>query len=617
MDAPQNDQGQPVKHKLNHSYIWLGALKALPYIFIAVFASLMNAIVEIFNEALSSGYLLIACVLVAVSIIVVTGIVMLIRFISYKYIWYEYSNDEFSYFSGIFSKKRVHIPYQRIQSVNQRASLFQRIAGVCTVSIETAGGAENKAVLLPYIEKSAAEELRRELFARKQAAEMRAAGIDVPEGGAPSFAAPTGVPVVGIPVPEGTTRTQTSVAAAQSNALDIPASYANDFRGVFGGDAIDTGAITAEYGLSNKELVLAAITNKSSFFMVIFSVIAAVASLISSFGFLFGTSEDEVFNTFASLISLVPSSWIVSAIVSIVGFVLVVMLVIWILTVLGTCITYGGFRARRRGSRIETEYGIINHNFNGIDIDRIQSVEVSQSFFQRLLKSCTISLARVASAAQDSSSDARASSRQASLMIHPFVKLDRVDEVLAELLPEWDDLPQATNQLPKRALRRAITRRAILQGSGFWLALITFATMFALSLPFQFDALSGDDLLDYATFYTIADIISRVLYVFAIILFILDIIGAVLWQRASGFGYDRKYVTIVNSGFSTDRTITPRVKVQLATLQTNPLQRRKDLITIMAVTAAGVGSSTLKLIDVEAEQANAWFAWCHPGGNRA
>lgn len=603
----------PVKHKLNHSYIWLGALRLLPVIIVAAFASSTDLIVELALDSASSGLGFIAILAFLLVILFVTGIVMLVRFISYRYIWYEYAGDEFSYYSGIISKKRVHIPYQRIQSINQKASLFQRIAGVCTVSIETAGGAENKAVVLPYVERSAAEALRRELFERKQLAQMRAAGISIPEGATlQSVAGPTGAPVSGIPAPVNPSVQAAPVAGG--NALDTPAQFANDFRGVFGGDAIDMGTVTYEYGLSNKQLALAAITGKSSFFMVFFSIVMAAASLISSVAFVFGTSEDAIFDTLSSLISLIPTSWIVGAIAGVVGFVLVIMVFVWLLMVVSTCISYGGFRARRRGARIETEYGIISHNFNGIDIDRIQSIEISQSFFQRILKSCTLSLARVASAAQESSQDSKGAKSQ--LVIHPFVKLDQVDAILKELLPEWEDLPQADRTLPRRALRRAITRRAILQGSGVWLAIITFLTMFFIGLPIQLDALSYAELSDYLAFYLIADVISRVLYVIAVLLLIFDIVGAILWQRGSGFGYGPAYVTITNSGFSTNRTITPRVKVQLATLQTNPLQRHSKLTTIIALTAAGVGSSTLKLIDVEQEAADAWFAWCHPGGNK-
>lgn len=604
----------PVKHKLNHSYIWLGALRVLPVIIVAAFASSTELIIDLALDSATGGYGFLAILALLIIILLVTGIVMLVRFISYRYIWYEYAGDEFSYYSGIISKKRVHIPYQRIQSINQKASLFQRIAGVCTVSIETAGGAENKAVILPYVEKSAAEALRRELFERKQLAQMKEAGIQIPAAASSAnIASPTGAPVTSIPAPANPSVQAAPVAGG--NALDTPAQIANDFRGVFGGDAIDMGTITHEYGLSNKQLALAAITGKSSFTMVFFSIVMAAASLISSIAFLLGTSEDEIFDTLSSLISLIPSSWIIGAIASVVGFVLIIMVVVWVVMVVSTCISYGGFRTRRRGARIETEYGIISHNFNGIDIDRIQSIEINQSFFQRLLKSCTLSLARVASASQESSSDAKKAA-QTNLVIHPFVKLDQVDAVLENLLPEWGGLPQADKKLPQRARRRALTRRAILQGGGVWLAVITFVTMFFIALPIQLDAFSSSELSDYLAFYLVADIISRVLYVIALLLFVLDIIGALLWHRGSGFGYDRRYITITNSGFSTNRTITPRMKVQLATLQTNPLQRHRHLTTIIAFTAAGVGSSTLKLIDVEQDAAKAWFDWCHPGGNK-
>jgi putative membrane protein len=614
----------PVKHKLNHSYVWLGALRIVPFVFVVAIASAGDALFELIDIYTTGGSILIVLLALIAIVLVATGIAMLVRFISYNYIWYEYSNEEFSFYSGIISKKRAHVPYQRIQSINQKATLFQRIAGVCTVSIETAGGASNTAITLPYIEKSAAEALRKELFARKQFAQMKAAGVEIPAGMTTEHAAetlgtvasqsatsstlpaPTGAPATTIPAP---TVAPTIPSADEYNALDTPAHLVNDFRGVFGGDAIDTGTTTYEYGLSNKQLVLTGMTGKTSVVVVFLSIFATLSSVLSGIGYMFHTSEDEMISTVTGLIDLIPTSWMVGVIVSIVGSFIAIMLVVWLITVGGACLSYGGFRARRRGARIETEYGIINHNFNGIDIDRIQSVEVSQSFFQRLLKSCTLSLARVASAAQDSSESSTKS--QARLVIHPFVKLDKVDEILAGLLPEWQDLPAPDKKLPARA-----RRRAILQGGGFWLAIITFITMFLLALPLNFDFLSYSELSDYLIFYTMADVFARVLYGVALLIFIVDIVGAILWHKGSGFGYDSTYVTIENSGISTNRTITPRTKVQMASLQTNPLQRNKQLTTIIAFTAAGVGASTLKLIDAEQDDASAWFSWCHPGGNK-
>ena len=119
----------PVKHKLNHSYVWLGALRIVPFVFVVAIASAGDALFELIDIYATDGSILIVLLALIAIVLVSTGIAMLVRFISYNYIWYEYSNEEFSFYSGIISKKRAHVPYQRIQSINQKATLFQRIAG--------------------------------------------------------------------------------------------------------------------------------------------------------------------------------------------------------------------------------------------------------------------------------------------------------------------------------------------------------------------------------------------------------------------------------------------------------------------------------------------------------
>lgn len=54
--------------------------------------------------------------------------------------------------------------------------------------------------------------------------------------------------------------------------------------------------------------------------------------------------------------------------------IIVLVLVLWVFSALGSYIGYGGFKARRRNNRIEVEYGLLQHTFQGIDIDRVQSV---------------------------------------------------------------------------------------------------------------------------------------------------------------------------------------------------------------------------------------------------
>ena len=152
----------------------------------------------------------VAVLLLLAATVLVCGVVMGARAWTYRYIWYEFDETEFSFYSGILNKRCTHVPYSKIQSVNERASLLQRLAGVRTVNIDTAGGASNKALVISYVERSAAEYLRRELFRRKHIEGRRGAWC----GGCSRFSCWSG------------------------NVLDGAAAAIDDIRGVFAKDAV-------------------------------------------------------------------------------------------------------------------------------------------------------------------------------------------------------------------------------------------------------------------------------------------------------------------------------------------------------------------------------------------
>ncbi len=77
-------------------------------------------------------------------------------------------------------------------------------------------------------------------------------------------------------------------------------------------------------------------------------------------------------------------------------------------------------QARRRGSRIEVERGLITHMFSGIDVDRIQSVHIHQTFFQRLMHCCSVSYGRVGVASGEESSGSSSQPETDKLVVHPF-----------------------------------------------------------------------------------------------------------------------------------------------------------------------------------------------------
>ncbi|MDR1359103.1 MAG: PH domain-containing protein [Coriobacteriales bacterium] len=610
------------KH-VHHSYIWLSLLQAAFAVFIAlVFTAVPilleeGALEEVFGGTAPRGELI--ALGIAVLCVVVLGLTALMATLSYRNLSYELGEEEFNLYSGIISKKRVHVPYQRIQSVNQKASLIQRILGVCTVNIDTAGGASNKAITVPYLQNTEAERLRYELFARKQALLSGSAGVQVTSGlasaGYPSAAhslPPSGAPF-GPPILSGQAVAPAHSGLPPQNVLDAPAQIMSDLRGVFGNDALDTGAVTFQYGMTNRELFLTGLSNKTGFVLL---VLSAFATLASTGAMLLQSALVEVdYERGLSFAAELVSSPVTAGLI--IGGVVAALLVFWLISIGSTCLAYGGFRATRRGSRIEVERGLLQHHFQGVDIDRVQSVIIKQSFVRRIFGYCELSLGKIDALAAESNNQQQTIAL--GLVVHPFLKLSRVPEILAGLVPEFDGLPTTTRPVAKQALRRALIRRAVLAGGGFWLSVALAAASLCVAL-FVMPALEAQvatgawgearELRGAVELYaTVALVLCAAL---CLLLMVLDVVGAVLWYRGSNYAYNRHFLQVTNGGFSRECVCLPRKKIQYGVTRTNPFQRRAQVKTINARTAAGIGGTTVKLRDVYEAEASEWLDWVKP-----
>lgn len=592
-------QCEPVRHKAHHSYVWLGSIRAVIMFvgiaFVASLSSLVGFVAEdlsdpggVFVFLVVTG-IIIGCIALAAACIVVYQVV------SYKYLYFTLDSDEFSLYRGIISKKRVHVPYRRIQSVDQRASLLQRLFGVCTVLVDTAGGSANKAVTIPYLTKQQAEWLRAELFARKRGALAGASGQM-----AFGQAAAPGSPVAARP------------RAAEGNVLDAGAAVWSEFGGVFGGAELDTGYVSYEYGLSNKELLLAGLSGNTSFFIAIAGVIGAVSQIVPVLiGMFPRAGEDMVESVAAQMAGGFAGSFIAMIALA----VLAAALVLWLVSALGTCISYGGFKARRRGSRIEVERGLLQHVFQGVDVERVQSVTIEQTLIRRLMGYCRIVVGKI-DAASDGDEAAQSPVSQ-GVVVHPFVKMSRVPEILAGLVPEYADVPRQTIPVAPVALRRVLLRRCLWMGAGFYLALGTAACQVGMALAGTSALASVFGILpsDVAALRLAADVVFAIMYALALIIIVIDAVGAVLWSRESSFAYNERFMQVTNGGLTRTSVSFPRKKIQFGDVRTNPLQRAAGTATVEARIAAGVGGTTLSLIDAREDDAGRWLAWLKPGGN--
>lgn len=603
---PQQPMPQePPRHHVHHSYIWLGSIQAGAALFFVVLVSGFSGFVGALADGETIGddlpLLMLVIGAIVLGLVLIIGLVALFQWLSYKHLYYIIGPEEFNLYSGIFNKKRVHVPYQRIQSVDQRASLLQRVFGVCTVSIDTAGGSNNKAVQVPYVQKSQAEQLRTELFARKQYATA------VQEGMAPQEAAVAVAAASGVVLPQAGAAGQAAVAGsagqAPHNVLDAPAEIWTDVRGVFGGSAVDTGKVTYEYGLTNKELLFTGLSNNTAFVLVILGILGGAAQFASQMAPVLTGMVDPLVGQFMLLSGQLFGGNLVAAGVALV---LVIAAVMWLLSIVGSAISFGGFRACRRDNRIEVERGLLQHQFQGVSVDRVQSVIVKQSFIRRLLGYCELSLGKIDAAAE--SSDEQQKSLSQGLVVHPFVKMSRVPEILAGLVPEFAGVPVESTPVAPVALRRALIRRGIIQGTGLWLAVIIAIGQLCSN---AFIVPDGDGVI--ALFYINTG--AFIGYALCLVLFVLDLVGAVLWFRGSGFAYNEHFMQVSNGGFARETVSFPRKKIQFGYTKTNPFQRRARTATVSARTAAGIGGTTIRLIDVCEEDARSWLDWLKPRGN--
>lgn len=593
------------KLHVHSSYIWLGGLKSILVVLIALGASCGSSLVALLAEGdLVPEDALVVSIIIGVAAVfslAIAAIVFLCTWWSWRHLFYQITPDEFTLYSGIFSKKQVHVPYQRIQSVDQRATLVQRVLGLCTVQIETAGGSTNKAVVVPYVTKDRAEWLRRELFARKQqlaASQSRPATVSSAAGAVAAGGVPSGT----APVPG----TLGELLDAEGNVLDAPAALWNEVGSVFGGSAVETGRVSYEYGLTNKELLLTALSNNTAFVVVVMGLVAAVGQFVGEFLPLFFGSDDQFLDVIIDQSLRMFGGSIIAAAV----FAFVVgAVVLWGLSSLSVLLSFGGFKARRRDSRIEVERGLLQHQFSGVDVDRVQSVVIRQSFIRRIMGYCELSLGKVDSVAGDNEKQSNLSDK--GLVIHPFVKVSRVPEILSGLVPEFADVPTDAVAVAPVALRRAILRRAVWQGAGFWCAVVgCLVGFFAPGIAWALaeDAVEAESILPFLS------IIAVVLVALGVVLFVLEVVSAILWARESSFAINRSFMRITNGGLYRESVTFPRKKIQFAYAKTNPFQRLARTATIVAVTAAGVGGTKVSLVDASCEAAAVWLSWAKPGG---
>ncbi len=136
-------------------------IKSAWVLFAAFFINIRN---ERLEPALPYVYL---------GIFVLAILLILHAFLAYRYFYYLIEKDELLIRKGYLKRVKLSIPFERIQNINIRQTVFQQLLGVVSLEVDTAGSS-GKELKIIALKKDKAEELKKVLM------EMRT-GEQLPE----------------------------------------------------------------------------------------------------------------------------------------------------------------------------------------------------------------------------------------------------------------------------------------------------------------------------------------------------------------------------------------------------------------------------------------------------
>ncbi|WP_049895467.1 PH domain-containing protein [Halopiger xanaduensis] len=292
---------------------------------------------------------------------------------------YQITEDTVDVASGVFARRSREIPYGRIQNVDIRQGVVQRLLGVAVVSIETAGGGTTEATL-SVVGEDEADRLQAEIRRRTAGVKERRQEQDrehAPESDAnvdpesQPDAEPDRQPAAGTDGPAGAETDPDAVTADSSSDAGRPTSEST-------ARPSPQQRRRRLFELADTELLLYAFTTfrpaagAAGLFLFFFATDAVLEAFLAAAA-PFGGPQDLASGDAGSYGILT----IVSGLIS-VG-------VTYLLSVAYTFAMYYDFQLGRIGDDFVYDRGLLQRYSGSIPAEKVQSVTVTDNPLQRLL----------------------------------------------------------------------------------------------------------------------------------------------------------------------------------------------------------------------------------------
>lgn len=257
---------------------------------------------------------------VAGAIIVVTVIV---RTITWWRFTYAITPQGVSAQSGLLERQDRLIPFERIQSVDLREGVLERILGVTQVRIESAAGTEGSEIVLGAVSREQAAELRANLLQKRGLAAPQTTDSDA----------------------------SSSLPAAAQAARAVP---------VGSGDLIFT--------VSPRSLLVAGATSSR--------IGPALAIFAGALQFADDLLPDSWWGRAVDSVSDLTLGIVIVLLVIAIVFA-------WIFATISTVLTFGNFELRRDGDKLLISHGLLERRRTTIPLARIQAVTISEGWLRQ------------------------------------------------------------------------------------------------------------------------------------------------------------------------------------------------------------------------------------------
>jgi putative membrane protein len=477
---------------------------------------------------------------------------LLVRVLAWRRFQWSFDGESIRVEQGVLSRSRRIVDIARVQQVELDRPFAQRLLGMATLRIDTAGSDSGPEVELRVLRLADALALRRALQPRLLA------GL----GSGPR-------------------------AVAEAGAEDGP--VGPDVHDDTRADTPSGGPVEIEIvRLPLRRVALASVTGVQ--------LLLAPALLVGLFQLAGERTEELLDAVVAWLMELQAGAaapglrvWLAGA---------VALAVVSVLTTLVVAIVRdGGFVVLRVGDDLVLRRGLLGTRESTVPLRRVQVVRITANPLRRALGVASL---RIHSAGGSSGGGEGGSSAGRRAVI-PLLAYGEAEELLGDLLPDLTSLP-ALRSHPPAARRRALLRR--LRGLAAWYVPATIGWVILASSPLGTP--SGNEMT-----VPVPEVVARLLaredaawavpLAVGLLLSVVQVLLAHAEYRALAHGSDERVVIARDGTLSRTLSVAPLERLQGVTGLRSLFQERRHLATVRAH-VAGPGGDVV-VLDADAADA--------------